>query len=190
MTIAVRALPFAAAVVSMATVAHAEITVTHAQYAAGVLVVRGETSTPNQRVTLDGRYDTRTDRNKRFVFRLRYLPRECGVTIRAGQEVRPARVANCSPIATPRPSPLRGGTSDDSVRDAVPARPFALRVVRQACETGQDCRVTCGEEEIALNAYCPAGPARLTGEREVSCGSGEQQRMIAYCASPVAPPGN
>jgi hypothetical protein len=81
--------------VMVAAPARAEITITRAEYAAGVLVVRGETSEPGQRVTLDGRYRTRTDRFKEFRFRIRYLPRDCTVSIRAGREVRPAVVANC-----------------------------------------------------------------------------------------------
>ncbi|MCC6887881.1 MAG: hypothetical protein IT536_05035 [Hyphomicrobiales bacterium] len=75
--------------------ARAEITVLRAEYAGGVLVVRGETSRPNQIVTLDRRYRTRTNRYGEFRFRIPYLPSDCLVTIRAGQEVRPARVANC-----------------------------------------------------------------------------------------------
>ena len=75
--------------------AHAEITITQAEYAAGVLVVRGETSRRNQRVTLDGRYKTRTDRFKEFRFRIRYLPSDCSISIRAGQQVRPVGVTNC-----------------------------------------------------------------------------------------------
>jgi hypothetical protein len=73
----------------------AEITITRAEYARGVLFVRGETSRSNQLVTLDRRYRTRTNRVNEFRFRIPYLPRDCIVTIRAGQEVRPARIANC-----------------------------------------------------------------------------------------------
>jgi hypothetical protein len=88
--------PFACLVGSLwATPGLAEITITRAEYAGGVLVVRGETSRRNQLVTLDGRYRTRTGRHNEFRFRIRYLPSDCSVTIRAGQEIRPARVANC-----------------------------------------------------------------------------------------------
>lgn len=76
--------------------AHAEITVTRAEYAGGALVVRGETSRPNQRVTLDERYSTRTDRFREFRFRIRYLPPDCAISLRAGKEVRPAWIANCA----------------------------------------------------------------------------------------------
>lgn len=92
----------------MASVAHparAEITIIRAEYAAGVLVVEGETSRSNQLVTLDRKYRTRTNRYNEFRFRIPYLPPACGVTIRAGQEVRPARIANCDD--TWRPIPWR-----------------------------------------------------------------------------------
>ena len=84
------------AILAGTVIARAEITITRAEYAAGVLVVRGETSQPNQQVTLDGRYRTRTDRYKEFRFRIRYLPLDCTVSIRAGQNVRPVGVTNCS----------------------------------------------------------------------------------------------
>lgn len=89
------------AVAFLSTVpAGAEITVTRAEYAGGVLVVRGGTSQANQRVTMDGRYSTRTNRSMEFRFRVRYLPNDCGVTIRAGREVRPVRVSNCDMVGT------------------------------------------------------------------------------------------
>jgi hypothetical protein len=92
--------------------AQAEITVHEAKYASGVLMVRGETTQPMQRLTLDERYAARTDRNKRFLFRIRYLPRDCIVELRAGQEVRPAVVSNCEPTGALPPSRLPAGGSD------------------------------------------------------------------------------
>ena len=76
--------------------ARAEITITRAESIRGVLIVHGETSQPYQRVTLDRRYSTRTDKLKEFRFRIRYLPADCTVSIRAGQESRPAYIANCN----------------------------------------------------------------------------------------------
>lgn len=103
--LAITVIPLTALLCS--TPAAAEITVTRAEYKAGVLVVRGETSRSNQRVTLDRRYSTRTDRNNVFRFRIRYLPGDCTLSIRAGQQVRPAYVANCRSRgvrpAAPRP---------------------------------------------------------------------------------------
>ena len=83
--------------VGLLTPAAAEITIARARYAGGVLVVAGETSRPNQRVSLDRRFTTRNGRNKEFRFRVAYRPRDCIATIRAGADVRPAVVANCRP---------------------------------------------------------------------------------------------
>jgi hypothetical protein len=95
--------------------AHAEITIHEARYAAGILFVRGETSQPMQRLTLDGRYHTRTDRNKRFSFKVRYVPRDCIADIRAGTQVHPAVIANCEPTGAPPPSrlPAAGAPKQD-----------------------------------------------------------------------------
>jgi hypothetical protein len=58
-----------------------------------------------------------------------------------------------------------------------------VRRVTQACADNQDCVVTCDGSEFAINAYCPKkSAATLTGEREVSCGTGNQGAMIGYCA--------
>jgi Collagen triple helix repeat (20 copies) len=59
-----------------------------------------------------------------------------------------------------------------------------IRRVRQACSAGQICAVTCDQNETALNAVCPKqAPATLTGDRSVSCGIGNSDAMVAYCAS-------
>jgi hypothetical protein len=42
--------------------------------------------------------------------------------------------------------------------------------------------VSGSDGEIALNAVCPDGPARLQGERLISCGSTSAKAMIAFCA--------
>ena len=75
--------------------------------------------------------------------------------------------------------------------EAGPAGPRAegtsgpqIRRVRQACSAGQICAVTCDQNEIALNAFCPKqAPATLTGDRGVSCGIGNSEAMVAYCVS-------
>jgi hypothetical protein len=53
--------------------------------------------------------------------------------------------------------------------------------VRQDCTDGQDCAVSCADNEVALNAVCAAGPASLRSARLVSCGSGNPRPMIAFC---------
>lgn len=178
--------------------ARAEITVIEANYSAGVLLVRGETSQANQRVTLDGRYTEYTDKTRQFVFRIRYLPRDCTAEIRAGQESRPAYVANCEPaVVVPlgqtnssKGAEIKRGTAPDTAPGTAPntapgarAQASALRIVRQGCERGNECRVVCREREVALNAFCSGGAARLIGERTVSCAATSPSEIVAYCMS-------
>ncbi len=59
--------------------------------------LRGETARPGQTVTLEGRYSTRTDRNRRFRFRVRYLPLDCLAGITAGPELHLVSIPNCPP---------------------------------------------------------------------------------------------
>ena len=59
-----------------------------------------------------------------------------------------------------------------------------IRRVRQPCSAGQICAVTCEVNETALNALCPKqAPAILTSERNISCGIGNSDAMVAFCAS-------
>jgi hypothetical protein len=164
--------------------AQAEITITQAEYAAGVLVVRGETSQPDQRVVLDERYDTHTDRNKEFRFRIRYLPPDCTISIRAGQEERPARVANCEAVL-PSPGPGLASPSSNQPTERTGTQPGAqMRVVRESCSRQEECRVLCAEDEFAVNAFCAGGEAKLTNERTVTCGMQTGSHIVAYCLAP------
>lgn len=54
--------------IASASPAAAEITLRTANYAAGVLVVKGETLRPHQRVGLDRRYFTRTNSSRNSAF--------------------------------------------------------------------------------------------------------------------------
>jgi hypothetical protein len=75
--------------------ARAEITISKAEYQAGVTEIRGKTSNPYQTVTLDGRYSTVTERYNRFEIWIRYLPPDCVINVKAGQEVHPVYISNC-----------------------------------------------------------------------------------------------
>jgi hypothetical protein len=75
--------------------AYAKITIRQAEYVGGMLLVQGETARTGQKVTLEGRYSTRTDRNRRFRFRARYLPLDCLAEVRAGLELYLISIANC-----------------------------------------------------------------------------------------------
>jgi hypothetical protein len=60
---------------------------------------------------------------------------------------------------------------------------WQIRRVNQTCGTDEACTVTCNEGETAINAVCPnKSPAALTGESGISCGTGNQGKMIGYCA--------
>ncbi|MDC7785060.1 hypothetical protein PQJ75_02200 [Rhodoplanes sp. TEM] len=199
------------AAVGSADPAAAEISVRQAEYTAGILVVRGETERSNQRITLDERYSGRSDRLGRFRFRIRYLPPDCMIELRAGRDVRPARVVNCEPTlpsptgseTTAAPSApdaskpeasrpdasgsetARPGPGDDAAAGGggPVSGPASLRVVRQRCDPGGTCMVVCRDGEFAVNAVCTTGRARLRGERAVTCPSTTAGRIAAYCMS-------
>jgi hypothetical protein len=168
------------------THASAEITVEESNYSSGVLTIRGETSQPNQRVTLDGRYAEWTNRYGGFTFRVRYLPGDCLAQIKAGQEERPTYIANCEP-SLPK---LGGQSRDDQPGDnngstsAHAGGTAELRVVTQPCERGGECMVVCRNGEYAISAYCPRGSADILDERSVACRQDTPSRIVAYCVSP------
>jgi hypothetical protein len=61
-----------------------------------MLVVEGETQEPNQRVVLDDRFTEWSDHLGHFSFRVPYLPADCMVQLKAGQNVRQVVIANCT----------------------------------------------------------------------------------------------
>lgn len=68
--------------------------------------------------------------------------------------------------------------------EAGPPGGVQIRRVRQPCSAGQICAVSCEGNETALNALCPKqAPATLTSERSISCGIGNSDAMVAFCAS-------
>lgn len=68
--------------------------------------------------------------------------------------------------------------------EAGPPGGVQIRRVRQPCSAGQICAVSCEANETALNALCPKqAPATLTSERSISCGIGNSDAMVAFCAS-------
>lgn len=75
--------------------ARSEITITKAEHAGGITVIRGEVERANAKVTLDRRYSTRANRYGQFRFRVRYLPNDCTVDIRAGRDTHPVAISNC-----------------------------------------------------------------------------------------------
>jgi hypothetical protein len=82
------------------------------------------------------------------------------------------------------PAGPRGEAGSPGPRGEAGVASLQIRRVRQTCSAGQICAVTCDQNETALNASCPKqAPATLTGDRNVSCGIGNSDAMVAYCAS-------
>jgi hypothetical protein len=82
------------------------------------------------------------------------------------------------------PAGPRGEAGLPGPRGEAGVASLQIRRVRQTCSAGQICAVTCDQNETALNASCPKqAPATLTGDRNVSCGIGNSDAMVAYCAS-------
>ncbi|HVV63298.1 MAG TPA: hypothetical protein VHD14_16240 [Pseudolabrys sp.] len=77
-----------------ATAASAEIRISVSRYQNGALTVTGETQ-PNQTVSLDGKYTTKSDAAGRFAFHLDYKPPTCMADITAGGDVYSAVIAYC-----------------------------------------------------------------------------------------------
>ena len=157
--------------------ARAELKIVEAEYKGGVLVVRGETSKPGQIITLDGRYQERTGRQGEFRFRVRYLPRDCKIELRSGEEMSPAVVANCKPT----PAAVIDKSDSEADRNSQLVR---MRIVRQACQESGECRIVCNSGEYAVNAVCDSGAAHLDNERAVSCRSQHNGDIVAYCLVP------
>jgi hypothetical protein len=81
------------------------------------------------------------------------------------------------------PAGPQGPRGEPGIPGAAAPTLSQIRRVSRACESNKDCVVTCNDGEFAINAFCPKKTtATLTGEREVSCGTGNQGTMIGYCA--------
>jgi Collagen triple helix repeat (20 copies) len=88
------------------------------------------------------------------------------------------------PQGVPGPQGATGPRGEAGARGEAGGAGVQIRRVRQACSAGQICAVTCEANETALNASCPKqAPATLTGDRNVSCGIGNSDAMVAYCVS-------
>ena len=74
--------------------ASATIRITAARYESGQLIIEGQT-TPNAKVTLDGKYHATADGGGRFKFREPYKPLTCMSDITAGEDAYSTIVTNC-----------------------------------------------------------------------------------------------
>jgi hypothetical protein len=92
-----------AAVVAAAGNAQAKIRLNDAQIMAGVLVVGGWTDQRGETVSLDNKFSAVSDKRRRFVFRVPYMPANCLVTLEVGAQTRTAVIANCGTIGLTGP---------------------------------------------------------------------------------------
>lgn len=74
--------------------ARADIRIDESRYANGKLIVAGVTG-PGRAVTLDGKFETRSDGVGNFMFQVEYKPASCMSDIRAGDDVYSAVIAGC-----------------------------------------------------------------------------------------------
>jgi hypothetical protein len=247
--------------------AAARIRLNDAEIRAGVLVVSGRTRHRYEAIALDDRAARKSDRHRRFVFRIAYFPTNCTVTLRTADDERVATIASCGAAGARGPAGLPGlpgpagppgaaGATGPQGPPGVPgpqgtpgvagpqgpagtagppgptgptgapgiagpqgiagpagqpgpvgapgpqgAQGLAgllgpmgplgpkgdagaqIRQVRQDCTQERECAVTCGDDEIAINAFCPKrAPAMMTSLREISCGTANQAAMVAICA--------
>jgi hypothetical protein len=93
--------------------ASASIRITDARYENGVLIVGGQ-ATPNQDVTLDGKYNTKANGGGHFEFRESYRPSTCMSNITAGEDSYSTIITNCllnDAAAAVSPSAKAGATT-------------------------------------------------------------------------------
>ena len=84
---------------------------------------------------------------------------------------------------SPGPQGLQGFRGDPGPKGEAGPAMSQVRRASRACVADQDCVVSCQSGEAAINALCPKKAAAiLTGETEVSCGTGNEGTMTAYCA--------
>jgi hypothetical protein len=79
----------------MASAAIGDIRVSEAQYAGGILVVRGDVSHADRTIMLNGKFTEKSDGKGRFVFRIPYLPLGCRVDLVSGTDRLSTPVENC-----------------------------------------------------------------------------------------------
>ena len=85
----------AAGVVLFHDSAAARIRLNDAEIVAGVLVVTGHTRHRYESIALDDRAARKSDRHRRFVFRIAYYPQNCTVTLKTVDDERVATIASC-----------------------------------------------------------------------------------------------
>jgi hypothetical protein len=76
------------------TAASADIRVDESRYQNGKTIVTGETG-PDRTLTLDGKYETKSNGRGHFEFDVKYKPSDCMTDIKAGDDVYSAVISGC-----------------------------------------------------------------------------------------------
>ena len=75
--------------------------------------------------------------------------------------------------------PERSERRRDRAREDRGSTGTALRRI----DCSQDgCRGGCGEDEVAISAFCPAGAPTPDGDRDVRCAEGRERPAVLVCA--------
>jgi hypothetical protein len=192
------------------TAALAEIRIVDARIAGGELRVTGIVAPRSDTVIMDDDLSVQTDARGRFAFRSPTFPKNCTVTLKAGQEQRAVVIANCGATgpqgaagpagpageagargeaaAAGAPGPRgetgpKGDIGPPGPRGEAGAAALTLRPVVQACSTGSACEAACGADEIALAASCSDGTGAAVTDAGATCRSpAENASLRLVCA--------
>jgi hypothetical protein len=138
--------------------AWALINIDFAAISGGELRVVGRLSSPAEAtVTLDDRYETRTDASGRFSFRVAYHPATCIVAVKSGHETPQVVVAGCAQRGPGEPS------------TTMPPQPPMLRLVVHRCSAGTSCEAKCGDDEFVVTGACRSIDTLFMEDAGASC---------------------
>ncbi len=88
--------------------ASARIRLNDSEMLAGVLVVSGHTRHRSETITLDNQFTQKSDRHRRFVFRVPYYPSTCTLQLKTAEDERTAVVESCGAIGMRGPDGTPG----------------------------------------------------------------------------------
>src|SRR5215207_9293639 len=93
------------------TSAAAQININDAAIFSGDLRISGRTL-PNTRLVLDERFETTSNAQGLFQYRLQYLPSDCVATLTSGAQTRDVVISNCGPVGPFGPIGAAGPKGD------------------------------------------------------------------------------
>ena len=90
-------MPFRCWLVAAGPALAAGIEINDARISAGAVVIKGRTAAAKQDVVADGRVTVTSAANRSFTLELDYLPKDCTVSLKSGDDTRNVVVAFCGP---------------------------------------------------------------------------------------------